>query len=291
MAEVYPYDNVPLKGSVDSDGDESGGEGDDSLPLPVCLCFCCCLCLILAIPLTAAIIVAVSSKGLTECPPQPPIGTDATWLPNHHILVNDAYQGSSSAMSGNGEWYRQIPLYSPASIALADPLPLGHWRETRSWYLKSQWAYIVDNQTTPLIIAWQPYFAWTSTYNVRRCYPLEEHILKMDIFWWRFSFTEEQARWTVFKDTGVVVASSASVKSRWYIDGWDTDVFSPTGVFIGNMTQTVNTLWTHGGSAGTETSVNVVRSDLLKPYVMSFMSAGVDVSRRRRSDRRLREQP
>lgn len=270
--------------------------GEDSSDNPwVLACCCCCMCCILLIPVVFMIITAVNSKGLTSCPPAPPAGTSVTLLPNTHVLVNDQYQGSSSSSSGGqnrgfmGHVYKEIPLYdavaldnvTPGSI----PTPLGKWRETRSWYLKQMWAYVVEGTTTPLAIAWQPVWSWTATYHVQRCYPHEEYILSMDILWFQFSFSEQRAQWTIANEQGTQIAKSQSIRSRWYVDGWDTNVLSTQlpGVLIASMHQTVNNVW-QGAVPGSKTMVNVSRPDLLKPYVPSFMSAGVDMSRRRRSD-------
>lgn len=220
------------------------------------------------------IVEAVSSIGFTSCPTAVPgvNSTDAQFLPNHHVLVYERYQGSSSSGLGRTT-YKKTNLFNPN---VSNATPIGYWRTTKTWYLRSQWAYVLQGGNTPLVVAWQPYFSWARTFYLKRCAPVEEHVMTQDILWFASWWGNHKTKWSIADAVGTKIAQSEhSLVYTWPMgttpNGWNSVVSSTLypGVVIGTMTQKYNSWWV----TQTTWTIDVNRTDMLKPYVLSFMAA------------------
>jgi hypothetical protein len=301
MAAVQPlvvYDQKPayaeMKVEISESDDEQPGykkkEGGGGVPGVVLCCCPCCVCLLL---MGGSIASAIASIGWTNCPAANPLLPNAsTGIPPRHKLIRDFYQGSSASSSSMGRgvagslWH-ETDLFNPD---VSNKTRVGYWRDTKSWYLRGQWAYVEEGGSEPAAVAWQPFFTWTRTYEVKWCFPPKQYTASQNHvwFWSQLPKNGQLPKWSIAQN-GVTIAISDAVKhlNRGFLfygqiipQAWNAMVTSTSspGTIIGNMTQ-IRDSW-YPTKAVWEVDVN--RTDLVDPFVLSFMSATFEDSSRRR---------
>jgi hypothetical protein len=274
--DQQPYDQESLSGS------DSGDEGSKGNGLTSCATFCCCICCFWVFGMVGNIIGAVASIGYTACPTAVPILAPNTTLPTippRSMLVRDYYQGSSGSSSGmgrgiTGSLWTETDVFDPLG---SNATRVGYWRDTRTWYGRGQWAYVLNGAKEPSAVAWQPWFAWMRTYEVKWCFPVKQYTASQAQLWF-WSWGSSMQKWSIAQN-GVMVAT-ADAQKAWNQpfllgqaapNGWHTTVTSATlpGTIVGTSNQIID-----GYFPTKETwQVDVNRTDLLDPFIVSFMAA------------------
>jgi hypothetical protein len=196
-------------------------------------------------------------------------------------------------------WFKESNVFDPS---VSQQNRIGHWRSTKTWYLRSQWAYVPEGSTSAVVIAWQPWFSWTTTYHLKRCAPLEEMILSQDRLWFSNWWGQKKKKWSIQDWAGMTIATADHTKNwnswNWgwgaVPNGWHSVVTSNVqpGLEIGNLAQSYNSYWVRDSVW----MVNDTRPDVVQPYVLSFLASSIDLAvkdSRRRGHRRLnsKEEP
>jgi hypothetical protein len=178
--ERQPFKNYDHSDSEDSN---SGGGDDTCFSLFLCCC-CCCFCLL---PIVINVMVAFGSIGFTSCPQVAPnIGSANTSdIPASHSVITPHWDWNI--------WYKSSNVFDPM---VSNETRVGYWRTAKTWYLRDVWAYVPEGADVPGVIAWQPFFSWTTTYDINRCFPPTHHIVSRDVLWF-WSWGESHQQWSI----------------------------------------------------------------------------------------------
>jgi len=247
-------DNVPL---IDNSGptsglqiENSGDSSDDSDTSPPfdkkdcdgligCCLFggCSSICWLLF-----AIIAAMKSKGLTECPTVPI--TNQAHIPAIHTV-------STPALQWYNWFWKEHSVYNPS---ISNTTRMGYWRDTRTYMFRRQYAYVPENSTSAHIIVSTPLIRLATTFHVEQCYPPVAYTLSD---WTDISTRHKNT--LIYRDDKEIARADI-----FYEDGWNIAVKSNVaeGIKVAEAAQNPGSDWT----------VKDYRPDLVEPFVLSFVA-------------------
>lgn len=263
----------------------SRGHEESCVPSPECdgLMGCCVFGGCSSICwLIFAIVAAMNSKGLTECPTVP-ITSQAN-IPAIHVV-------STPAMQWYNWFWTEHSVYNPS---ISNTTRMGYWRDTRTFMFRRQYAYVTENSSTPHIIVSTPLFAWTSTFHLEHCYPPMAYkiIANMQLGW---QWGKNVKTTEIYRDDMDIAQATLEKDIQWsdwmMPDGWNIAVKSTVNksLKVADMAQTISDYYVENS----DWTVKDYRPDVVEPFVMSLMAVveGEAAKSRRRRTRRLNEKP
>jgi len=256
----------PLRNSRDSNGqeDEDDDPTDTSFSLFI-VCCCCCVCIL---PFAFNVMIAIGSSGYTSCPTVAPLLSGTSDIPAIHSVVTPHWNWNI--------WFRSSDVYDPL---VDNTTRVGYWRTAKTWYLRDVWAYVPQGSDKPGVVAYQPIFTWTTTYDVEKCFPPSRHILSRDMLWY-WPWGNSQQSWSIRSGADQQIATAKKSKEwQWTPfstpNGWQTTIWSTLSpnTMIGQLSQTYSSFW----ASDSAWTVDVQKPELLEPHVASFIAAANDL--------------
>lgn len=264
-----------------SEKKESGGEKSDDGGIAGTIfgCCVCCCCLLLALSLSIPAVVA--SSGYTECPKpgsETLVNSEPIYLPNWHIMEKPKYQ-FAAFWSG-----QEINVFDPS---VSNETRMGFWRTTKTWFLRTQFAYVSEGSESPQVVVSTPFFTWTTEYDIELCPAQKQWKVKQNAWVWG-GFFQQLHEYHIYEEPGEkLIAKAEHTKDSWNWHGWLPDGWKcfitsevEPGKRIGAMIQMrENKLMNFFATVDSRWVVVDEQPALLSPTVMSFLAASYDIGK------------
>jgi len=164
---------------------------------------------------------------------------------------------------------------------------VGYWRTAKTWYFRDVWAYVPEGKDVPGVIAWQPFFSWTTTYDVERCFPPTHHVVSRDVLWF-WSWGDSQKQWSIKTGDDRQIATAKSTKDwKWLSpfsipNGWQTVIESTLtpNTVLATLSQSFSQYY----ASDSVWAVEVQKPTELEPHVASFIAAASDLHHKKDRD-------